>query len=268
MSAGAATVRRLVFLLLAALALLPLAALVLTSLGAGWFWPALLPPRVDTAPWAALLGGDAAGRRLADATATSVALATGTGLLASILALPIGRALARLRGWRRALGGAAAFLPVAAPPLAVAVGLQYSFLRLGLGGEMLGVLLAHVVPALGYASLFFLGVFAVYDEQVEEEARTLGAGRLQTFARVTAPLLQRPLVEAFVLGFLVSWAQVPLTLVIGQGLVSTLAVEVLGFVQAGQDRLAATGAVLLVVPPLLMMAAAGLAIRRTGAVAV
>jgi ABC-type spermidine/putrescine transport system permease subunit II len=55
---------------------------------------------------------------------------------------------------------------------------------------------------------------------------------------------------------------VPLTLLVGQGVVPALPVEVFAYVQSGQDALAATGAVLLVVPPLLAMAAAGVAVRR------
>lgn len=260
--------RRLaLFVVLAGVALTPLALLVLVSLGADWFWPALLPPELDPAEWEGLARRQGTGRRLGRAAMNSIVLASGTGLLAAALAMPVGRALAQLRGWRRHVGAAAAFLPIAAPPIALAVGLQYSFLRLGMAGQIEGVLLAHLVPALGYTSLFFLGVFSLYDTRVEAEARTLGADRLQTLTRVTLPLLRRPLIEAFVLGFLVSWAQVPLTLVIGQGLVSTLAVEVLALVEAGQDRAGATGAVLLVVPPLLTMAAAGLAIRRAEAVA-
>lgn len=259
--------RLALFISLAAVALLPFALLALVSVGADWFWPALLPPELDPAEWEGLARREGAGRRLGRAAVNSIVLAGGTGLFAAVLGMPIGRALARLRGWRRHLGAGAAFLPIAAPPIALAVGLQYSFLRLGMAGTIEGVLLAHVVPALGYTSLFFLGVFSLFDTRVEDEARTLGADRVQTLTRVTIPLLRRPLIEAFVLGFLVSWAQVPLTLIIGQGLVSTLAVDVLALVQAGQDRAGATGAVLLVVPPLLTMAAAGLAIRRAEAVA-
>jgi ABC-type spermidine/putrescine transport system permease subunit II len=59
----------------------------------------------------------------------------------------------------------------------------------------------------------------------------------------------------------VSWAQVPLTLLVGQGVVATLPLEVLAYVQAGQDARAATGALLLVLPPLVVMAAAGWAVR-------
>lgn len=258
--------RRVLFPCLALAVLAPLLLVPLGAFGGGWFWPALVPPRVDMVAWQALLGGGPGGSRLVRAGIDSVGLATATGALASVLALPIGRALARTRGWRRHLGAAAAFLPVAAPPVALAVGLQYSFLRLGLGGTHAGVLLAHLVPALGYTSLFFLGIFAAYDERYEEEARSLGATRTQVLRRVTLPLLRRPLIEAFVLGFLVSWAQVPLTLVVGQGLVTTLSVEVLGYVQAGQDRVALMAGLLLIVPPLVAMALAGLAVRRVEAV--
>lgn len=254
--------RRTLLVVLATAALFPLNVLLIRSLAGSWFWPSLLPEQVDLAVWRAVADGGATGRRMLRAGVNSTVIAVSVGGLAAGLGFPIGRALARLSGWRRHLGAAAAFLPVAAPPIALAVGLQYSFLRLGLGGDPAGVLLAHVVPALGYTSLFFIGVFTLFDERVEDEARTLGASRWQTLARVTIPLLRRPLVEAWVLGFLVSWAQVPLTLVIGQGLVPTLAIEVLAYAEAGQDGIAAAGAVLLVAPPLLVLALASVAVGR------
>lgn len=248
-------------LLLAALlvsALFPLLLLAVASLGRAWFYPALFPPGIDWGSWRDALGG---GRRLATAGATSTALALATGILGTAIALPVGRALAGLRGWRRHLGAAAAFLPVAAPPVAVGTGLQLSFLALGLGGTFAGVLLAHLIPASGYLSLYFLGVFSVWDARIEEEARSLGASPRQVWLRVTLPLLRPALASAATLGFLVSWAQVPLTLLIGRGAVPTLPLEVFAYVQAGQDRYAATGALLLVVPALLAMAAARFAVR-------
>lgn len=252
-------IRALLLAGLAASALLPMLLLIAYSLGRNWFWPALLPERWSLDTWAALFGGG----RLLPATRNSVGLAVGTGALACLVSLPAGRALAELRGWRRHLGAAAIFLPVAAPPIALAVGLQYSFLTVGLSGNLAGVLLAHLIPAAGYVSLFFLGIFSVFDARIEEEARSLGATPRQVLTRVTLPLLRRPLIEGFVLGFLISWAQVPLTLLIGRGAVPTLPLEVFAYVGAGQDHFAAAGALLLIAPPLAAMAAAGFAIRRT-----
>ncbi len=247
-------------LLLAALlvsALAPLALLALRSLAAEWFYPALRPARLDASAWAAV----ATDARLARALASSLVLGTGTAALGTALALPAGRALARLRGRWRYVGAAAAFLPVAAPPIAVGTGLQLTFLALGLGGTTAGVLLAHLVPAVGYLSLFFMGVFTVWDPRVEDEARSLGATPRQVLLRVTLPMLRPSLAAAAALGFLISWAQVPLTLLVGGGVVPSLPLEVFAYVQAGQDRAAATGALLLVLPALASLAAARLATR-------
>jgi putative spermidine/putrescine transport system permease protein len=261
---GSRLLRPALVLALAAWTLLPLFVLVVVSFSGGWRFPSLLGADPGLNAWSTLSEGSG---RLLPALYTSLGLGVGTGALAALTGLPLGRALSDLRGGWRLLGAACAFLPVAAPPLALAVGLQFTFLRAGLGGSVLGVTLAHLIPALGYTSLFFLGVFSVFDRGIETEARRLGARSWQILARITMPLLRRPLAEAFVLGFLVSWAQVPLTLLVGQGRVRPLTVEVLSWVEAGQDPLAAAGAALLVLPPLLLMGAAAFAFRRAEVVA-
>lgn len=256
--AGAAVL--LVFLLLSAV--VPFGLLLLWSVGRAWFYPALWSGGLTAESWRATLGGD-----LGSGALRSLALGAGTAVLGTAAGLPVGRALARLAGWRRHVGAALAFLPVAAPPVAFAVGAQYFFLRLGLGGTALGVLLAHAVPAAGYLSLYFLGVFVAYDAGPEEAARTLGATARQALWRVTLPALRRQVAEAAALGFLVSWAQVALTQLVGGGVVRTLPTEVFAYVRSGQDRYAATGALLLSVPPLLALAAARVAAGRTAVAA-
>lgn len=256
-------VRRLVFPLLIMSALLPMALLLLSSVGTGWFFPELWPATITWEAWRSTLGREG---RLLGALGTSLALAIGTGLGAVLLGWPIGRAVATLRHWPRRLGSAAAFLPVAVPPIGLATGLQVTALTLGLGGTLLGVLGSHLVPAVGYTGLYFLGVFSVFDRRIEEEARTLGAGPWTVLRRVTVPTLLPQVREAFLLGFLVSWAQVALTLIIGGGRVRTLPIEVFAYLQSGQDQLAAVGALLLIAPPMVMFGVARLAIGRTAVV--
>lgn len=259
--------RALLLPVLAASALLPIGALLLWSLSRGWFYPDLLPEHFGLESWRSLLSGTNRDR-LIGSTLRSLLLAVGTGAASALLALPIGRALSHLRGWRRDLGLAAAFLPVAAPPLALAIGLQFSFLSVGLGASYTGVLLAHLIPATGYTTLFFVGVLSAYDFRVEEEARLLGASAGRTIRSVTLPLLRSALGQAFILGFLVSWAQVPLTLLIGQGVVPTLPLEVFAYLEAGQDALAATGALLLILPPVVVIGITQWAFREAAVVAV
>lgn len=223
----------------------PLALLGLWSVAGQWFFPALLPAHFTTEAWRSAGGGV-----LGAVVIRSALLGVATAVIGCALALPIGRALAELQGWRRHLGAAAAFLPVASPPLALGTGLQVMALAAGVGGTTIGVLLAHLVPAVGYLSLFFLGTFTVFDTRVEAEARTLGATAMQTWGRVTLPLLRRPIAEAMGVGFLISWTQFALTLVVGGGAVRTLPLEVFALVRAGEDRAAAVGALLLIVPAL------------------
>jgi len=247
---------------LAVSSLVPLGLMLVASLGRDWFFPALWPPTLSLESWrnAFHYGG-----RTAYALGTSLAIGLTTGVASAVIGWPLGRAIADTRGWSRHAGAAAAFLPVAAPPVAMAIGLHLSALSLGVAGTGVGVFLSHLVPASGYATLYYLGVFSLFDRRVEDEARTLGAGWRTVLWRVTMPMLRRQTADAFMLGFLVSWAQVATTLVIGGGRVRTLPLEVFAYLQAGQDRLAATGAILLVIPPLLMLGAVRFAVERAEA---
>ena len=261
-AAEAASPRRMRLAFLGLLALLaggPFALLGAWSVSGRWLFPALMPETLTTQAWRDIVGDGALGA----AFATSGVLAVATGVLGAAIAFPIGRSLARARGWARHVGAAAAFLPVAAPPLALGSGLQVVALAAHVGGTSLGVLLAHLVPTAGYLTLLFLGTFTLYDERAEEAARTLGASAWQTRWRVTLPLVRRPLAEAVAVGFLISWTQVALTLVVGGGAVRTLPLEVFAYVRAGQDRAAAVGALLLIVPAAAALAALRWAVRRT-----
>jgi putative spermidine/putrescine transport system permease protein len=243
-------------------ALVPLVLLLVGSVGRDWFFPLLWPASLSLESWTDAFSGSG---RIASSLGTSLGLAVTTGLASTAIGWPIGRAMADLQGWPRHLAAAAAFLPVAAPPVALATGLHLSALNLNLAGTAGGVFLSHLVPAAGYAALYFLGVFTLFDRRIEDEARTLGARPRTVLWRVTLPMMQRQLGAAFLLGFLVSWAQVATTLVIGGGRVRTLPLEVFGYLQAGQDRYAAMGALLLVLPALMMLGAVRLAVERAEA---
>jgi putative spermidine/putrescine transport system permease protein len=167
----------------------------------------------------------------------------------------------------RRFGIAVAFLPVIAPPIALGVGVQVLAIRARLGGSWLGVLVAHVVPASGYLTLFLIAVLANYDVSMEDAARSLGATPWAVFRRVTLPALRAPLAQCVALGALVSWGQLALTLVVGGGVVRSLPVELLAFVQSGDDRLGAAAALLLTIPPALVLGVSQSGARRTGAVA-
>ncbi|HYW52070.1 MAG TPA: ABC transporter permease subunit [Gemmatimonadaceae bacterium] len=257
-----ALIRSVMFPLLVLCAVAPLLMLIVTSVARGWFYPAVTPSAFDGVAWRDLVA-DASHR---DALRNSLVLGIATAVIATAVALPLGRAAALSSRSVRRIVALLAFTAVALPPVALGIGLQLTVLTLGLGGTVGGVLLAHLVPALGYLTLVFLGVFTRWDGRLDDAAATLGATGFVRLRLVTLPLLRRPIADAMALAFLVSWAQVALTLLVGGGAVRTLPLDVLAMLQAGQDQRAAAGALALAIPALVVLGASRVAARNTAAV--
>lgn len=243
-------------------ALTPIAVLLLRALAPVWRFP-------DIAPAVDGIGVSfppASAARVGAALATSLGLALTTGPVSAFAGFAIAKTIAGSRPVVRRAALAVALLAVVAPPVALAVGLQVALLSLGLGGTWAGVWLAHLVPAAGYLTLFAFGVFTSVDLTMEAEARTLGATPRQVWSRVWMPLLRPRLAEGAVLGGLVSWGQLALTLLVGGGVVRTLPVELLSFVQSGNDQFGALAALVLSVPPLAAIGLLKAGTARSGAV--
>ncbi|MFN3324031.1 MAG: ABC transporter permease [Bryobacteraceae bacterium] len=229
----------------ALLALVPVALLAVWSLAWGWRWPQLIPEEWSLRGWryVASPGSDAAA-----ASGTSLWIATAVAFLSVAIALPAGRALAwhEFRGKRAFLF--LLLLPVLAPPLAAAMGVHSVFLRFGLTGHPLGVILVHLIPAVPYAALVLTGSFSRFDPDWEAQARTLGASPLQTWIRVTLPSIAPGAAVAAGFAFLISWSQYLFTLLIGEGSVLTLPLLLVAFQRGGDEAVAAALSLVFLAP--------------------
>lgn len=78
-------------------------------------------------------------------------------------------------------------------------------------------------------------------------------------------MMRRQITEAVAIGFLISWAQYALTLTVGGGTAHTLPLplEVFSYMRAGSGNYAASAALVMIVPPILALAAARYAAGRT-----
>ncbi|MBS1817589.1 MAG: ABC transporter permease subunit [Acidobacteria bacterium] len=252
---------RFTLLALAGWVLTPIVVLALRAVSLSWRYPQIMP--MATASGGAFEA--LADPRLVAAAATSFWLALATGVLGTVLGFVTARLVTRASGRLQQLTWLGALFLVVAPPLASGVGLQVVMLSLGFGGTVLGVLLAHLVPATGYLTLFAAGILGSMQSGIEDEARTLGASRLQVWTRVLLPQLAPRFAESVVLGALISWGQLALTLLVGGGVVRTLPVELLSLVRSGNDQAGALAALVLSLPPLLGLGLLVRATRRTGA---
>ncbi|NJP07398.1 MAG: ABC transporter permease subunit, partial [Chloroflexaceae bacterium] len=219
----------LVLLTLTVLLLAPVIAFVLHAFSTRWFYPQVLPQQ-----WTAdAFVGQVSNPRTQAALWQSVQIA----LLVTALSLLVGYPAARTLGMRRFPGKNVVlllfFLPTVVPPVATGMGLNILFLRMGLAGSQIGVVLVHLIPVLPYTVFALLGVFARYDPNYEYQALVLGAGPVRIFLMITLPLVLPGMVVAALFAFLISWSDYLLTLLIGGGRVITLPILLFSTVSGG-----------------------------------
>lgn len=248
-------------LTLAVLLVGPIVSLGLYALARSWFYPQLLPLEWTLQPLMRQLSSPATSAALS----SSLLTASSATLLALLLGIPAARVLGLRRFRGRDLVLLILFLPNVVPPLAIGMGLNILFLRLGLAGSTLGVVLVHLVPVLPYAIFALLGVFERYDESYELQARTLGANPLQVWLWVMLPLAGPGIAVAALFAFLVSWSQYILTLLIGGGQVMTLPLLLFSAVSGGNPTTIAVLALLFAAPPLVAIALAARALSSGAA---
>ena len=128
------------------------------------------------------------------ALARSIWFSTYLGLLVSGLAT-FGGVLAALTLHKFVFRGKEVFqnlflLPLTFPSLVLGVGLLLTFSEFRLFDRFTRLLIGHVVTALPYVVLSVSASLKVYEEEVEEAARSLGANPLRTLWHITLPLIR------------------------------------------------------------------------------
>ena len=243
--------RILVGAMLVAIAL-PLITLAMWSVSGVWRFPDLLPQRLVGRAWLSLAQP---GSRVLRATAGSLSIAAAVSILNLVIAVPAAWGFARYRK-RTALLGAAevlVFAPMLIPPLAVALGLHVGLLRIGLSDRWAGVVIAHLLPTLPYMTVVLTSVFRNLPENLDAQARSLGASPLQAFVHVVLPAARGGLITGALFVFLVSWSQYLLTILIGGGRVLTLPVVLYAFATSGDFAMTAASGIVFLVPVLIVL---------------
>jgi putative spermidine/putrescine transport system permease protein len=184
--------------------------------------------------------------------------------LSLALALPAARVLGLRKFRGRQLAWLLLFLPTVIPPLAIGMGLNILFLRIGLAGTLIGVVLAHIIPTLPYTVFTLSSGFARFDENYEFQALALGASPWQIFLKVTLRMMAPSMVVALLFAFLISWSQYLLTLLIGGGRFITLPILLFSAASGGNPATIAVLSLLFIAPPVLVIAATARQLNRNG----
>lgn len=242
--------RYLVLISICILLLSPLLGFLMNAFAFRWFYPQFIPQEITIQAWQDLFDSNS---KLPEALFNSALIAILVTASSLIIGLPAARALGLYQFPGKTLIEFLILAPTIMPPLAVAIGLNINILQWGLAGSILGVSLVHLVPVMPYVVLTLAGVYANYNPEYEEQARTLGANTMHVWTQVTLPAIFPGMVVAALFAFLVSWSQYILTLLIGSGRIITLPILLFSTASGGNHANTAAMSLVFIAPALLIL---------------
>jgi putative spermidine/putrescine transport system permease protein len=105
--------------------------------------------------------------------------------------------------------------PLQFPAILTGIALLIFFLATGLGTRgMRAMFIGHTLVALPYVFLTVSAVLVVFDRSLEEAARSLGAGPLMSFWRITLPLIKGGVISGALFAFITSFDQFAISLLL------------------------------------------------------
>ena len=124
---------------------------------------------------------------------------------ATVLGTMIAFALVRYRFRARGAVNALIFLPMAMPEVVMAASLLTLFLNMGAELGYWTILIAHIMFCLSFVVIAVKARVMSMDPRLEEAARDLYAGPVQTFVRVTLPIAAPGIAAGALLAFALSF---------------------------------------------------------------
>lgn len=175
----------------------------------------------------------------------SMILAVGGTALALLIGVPAAYALSRYKTPSSELARTVLSLPIIVPGIVVGLAsLRYFVVPLGIG-VFLALFLAHSALVLPYAVRVVSASLTHVRVDIEEAAVLLGCSRAGAFFRVVLPNIRNGLMAAFVLGFVTSFNQVPVSLFLSGPGVRTLPIDMISYMESTYDPSVAALSVLL-----------------------
>ncbi len=132
--------------------------------------------------------------------------------------------------------GAALSLPLIVPQTAFLFGLQIAALKSNLGYGYTALIITHLIFVLPYVFLSLAHPFQSLDKRYIHMALALGKSHTRALFQIQLPLLLRPIITAFAIGFAVSVGLYLPTLLIGAGRIPTITTEAIALASGGNRR--------------------------------
>ena len=211
------------------------------------------PPDGLSLQWyAALLDAD----QMQRAAWNSLVVAFWTTLIAVVLGTSAALAIARSRSpWLRA-ADTLFMSPLLLPALAFGFAALIFINRLGFTPNIPFLVLGHVIVCVPFVLRTTLASLSQLDPAILEASKSLGAGRLMTFRRITLPLIASGVSAGGFLAFMASFDNVPVSLFLADERTEMLPIHLWQQIETNLDVRTAAASGLIVMATLVLMALA------------
>lgn len=156
------------------------------------------------------------------------------------------------------------WLPILLPALPLVAGQYTLALWLNLDGSWTAVVWGHLLWVMPWMLFILQPAWQRIDSRLILIAQTLGWSRAKIFFYVKCPLMLRPTLIAFAVGFSVSIAQYMPTLWLGAGRFPTLTTEAVALSSGGSNGILAAQALWQLLLPLIIFALTALVAKWVG----
>ncbi len=219
------TLRRILIIVAVIVVVFPYSWVVISSIKsqAALSDPSRLIFRPTLVNWEAVIDGGILG-----SAATSIVV----GVVTVVIALLAGTLAAySISKWRTG-GDQTRFtvlLSEMMPPAVLVIPLFYLALNAGVRDTLAAVIPAHLTFVVPVVTWFMIGFFDAVPDELEEQARVDGYGRVQAFFKVVLPQVYPGLGAAAIFAFILSWNDLFYALILAGGNTRTLPVAIASF---------------------------------------
>lgn len=215
--------------------ILPLLTILVWVFTERWAWPSLIPQVFSLRAVEAIFRDR---EELIRIFSSSVGISLVVAFCSVVIGIMTARAIEGYEFFGKKAFSFLALLPFLVPGTVFAMGIQVFFIRMGLSGTVLGVIIVHLICSLPYAVILIQEGTRALGMGLEEQAKVLGARPFQAFWKVTLPNLVPVMLSAFSMSYIVSFSQYFLTLMIGGGRVKTFSIVMVPYLSGGQRNFA------------------------------
>lgn len=235
--------KKLILLLTVIIILFPMTLVLLLSIFSYYRYPLLFPDKFTLGLWKNIIMGNS---QFYISVLNSIVIGTLNGILATLVGVMTARALVKYKFFGDRFIKIFFSLPLFIPSIALFMGVHLMMIKLHLINSITGVVLAHMLVSVPYATNIFISFFKGINPDMENVARTMGCSQIRIYLKILLPLLAPGIYLSFSIGFLISFSEYFSTFLIGGGKVRTLSSMLYPYISNGDTGNAAVLGVIFI----------------------